>query len=128
MKLHHLGFVVSDTEVYARNMLLPAAAEAEVEDPVQRARLCLYRSHADVHIELIQPLDEQSFTWNFLQKSGEGFHHLCYEANLDEIMKYSVEKKLVKLLGPVPAVLFGGRDVLFYLDRNRMIVEFLIVR
>jgi len=101
---------------------------SEAEDPEQKARLALYSGHSDAFIELIQPMCDESFTWNFLQKNGEGFHHLCYEATLDEIMKYSVEKKLVKVLGPVPAVLFGNRDVMFYVDRNRMVVEFLILR
>jgi methylmalonyl-CoA/ethylmalonyl-CoA epimerase len=125
MRLHHLGFIVKDLEQFAGNMLVSSLVK-EAEDPVQHARLALYKGFSDAWIELIQPLNAQSFTWNFLQKNGEGFHHLCYEATLDEIMKYSVEKKLVKVLGPVPAVLFDGQDVMFYVDRNKTVVEFFI--
>jgi hypothetical protein len=33
---------------------------------------------------------------------------------------------MLKVLGPVPALLFEGREVVFYYTRNQQVVEFLI--
>lgn len=125
MKLHHTGFIVKDIERFSQNMVGEGLVHI-IEDPVQNARLALYKNHSDVYIELIQPLNEQSFTWNFLQKNGEGFHHFCYEATPNEIENIVQQKKLIKILGPVPALLFDNRNVVFYVDRNKMVVEFLV--
>lgn len=126
MKLHHIGILVKNIDTYSKQMIGNEFLK-EVFDPIQKAKLALYHNYSEVHTELIQPLEESSFTWNFLKKNGEGFHHFCYESTFDEIEKIEKEKKLIKVLGPVPAVLFDGKNVLFYLDRNKLLVEFLIL-
>ena len=34
-------------------------------------------------IELIEPLNSKSTTYNYLKKTGGGYHHICYEINTD---------------------------------------------
>ena len=40
----------------------------DVFDPIQDARLCLYENYGSSYLELIQPLSENSPTWNQLNK------------------------------------------------------------
>lgn len=128
MKLHHTGFVVKDIDKYAKNLPLGECV-AQIVDPIQGAKLALYKNHSDVLIELIEPLNELAFTWNALSKNGSHFHHFCYAVNSFSVAeKYASDFKMIKVLGPLPAVLFGGLEVVFYYSRNQQVVEFLIDR
>src|SRR5689334_16906484 len=122
MKLHHAGFIVSDIDSWEKKMVYEAKV-ADVIDPVQNARLCLYTHYAgESFIELIQPLDEQAFTWKALQKSGNHFNHFCYSVDtLEEVSNFALANKLLPVLGPVPALLFEGKQVVFYFTRNKQI-------
>lgn len=125
MKIHHIGYVVKSIEAAAA--ALPGLRLVEqVVDPVQQATLALYALD-NINIEFICPAGPQSFTWGFLDKTGGGYHHLCYEADsLEDVDRIIRERRMVKVLGPVPAVLFGGRQVVFAYARNKDIVEFLV--
>lgn len=125
MKLHHTGFIVRNIDQWEKNMIFQEKI-ADVFDPVQHARLTLYKNYSDCLIELIQPT-EQAFTWNSLQKSGNHFNHFCYEVeNLAEMKSILSEKRMIPVLGPVPALLFEGRDIYFYYNKNQQVVEFLV--
>ena len=126
MKLHHIGYVVKDIEQYEKNLLFEKKV-IKLFDPVQNSKMALYSNFNESYIELIQPLNEQSFTYNFLQKNGSGYHHLCYEIkSREELMKVAADQKLISIKGPIPAILFGNREVWFYFSRNKQIVEFVI--
>ncbi len=126
MKLHHCGFVVANIEAYVRNHPVGECI-AIVDDPIQNARLALYNNHSEAFIELIQPYGESAFTWNALKKQGNHFHHFCYTVkHLVDAEKLAEKYRLLKVLGPVPAILFGGINVVFYYTRNQQVIEFLI--
>jgi hypothetical protein len=128
MKFHHLGFVVSSIDKYEQNLLFEKKIR-EVTDPVQKAKLSLYKNYGSSFIELIEPLEESSFTWKALKNNGNMFHHLCYETDRPEDL-YDLQEKQrwIEILKPVPALLFDSKSVAFYLDRNRQIIEILINR
>ncbi len=126
MILHHSGFIVRDIDLWEKNMVFQEKIN-DVIDPIQNARLALYKNYGDSFIELIQPLNEQSFTWSSLNKFGEHFNHFCYAVESSKEMKNIVSKfALIHALAPVEAVLFNGKKVAFFYARNRQIVEFLI--
>ena len=126
MTLHHIGYVVKDIKQYEKNLLFEKKIR-ELFDPVQNSQLAVYSNFNNSFIELIQPLNEKSFTYNFLQKNGGGYHHLCYELNsVAELKKIASAQKLIKIKGPLPAILFDNREVWFYFNRNKQIVEFVI--
>ena len=126
MRMHHIGYVVSDITQYEKNLIFGTKI-TELFDPVQNSKMALYTNHSDSLIELIQPLSEESFTYNFLRKHGSGYHHLCYEiASEDEMSKLIGEQKMIKVKGPLPAILFGNRQVWFFYSRNKEIVEFVL--
>lgn len=126
MRLHHIGYVVKDISEYEKKLIYKEK-RASVEDPIQKAALSLYETYSEVLIELIQPLEESSFTYAFLQKQGNAYHHLCYEVDSIEAMRRIAEKHgLLLFKGPLPAPLFDGKEVYFYFDKNKSITEFLI--
>ena len=81
MKLHHIGYVVKDIVQYEKSLIFEKKVK-ELFDPVQNSKMALYENYSDSFIELIQPLNEESFTYNFLQKNGSSYHHLCYEVGV----------------------------------------------
>jgi len=126
MKLHHIGYVVKDIAQYEKNLIFEKKIK-ELFDPVQNSNMALYLNFTDSLIELIQPLNEESFTYNFLQKNGSSYHHLCYEIGSESELKELVDsQKLIKVKGPIPAILFDGRMVWFFYSRNKQIVEFVL--
>ncbi len=126
LKHHHIGIVVSDINRYESNMLFDQKL-LDVIDPIQKARLTLYSNFSNSYIELIQPLETSSFTWNALQKNGNHYHHICYEADtLASVLDITSKYKMIEVLKPVPAVLFNNKLVCFYFNRNKQLVEFLI--
>lgn len=125
MRMHHIGFVVRDIDKYAA-ALPDIRIEKTIDDPVQNARLSLYRLGDGPFIELIQPLSPSAFTWAHLERSGEGMHHICYEGlSESEVYQLIRQYRMLKVLGPVDAVLFD-RPVIFAVTRARAILEFLI--
>ena len=126
MRFHHLGFIVKSIEQYEKGLLFEAKI-METFDPVQKAKLSLYSNFDTSFIELIEPLEPSSFTWNSLQTKGNHFHHLGYEVNnMNEILLLQQRYNWINILKPVPAVLFNNRLITFYLTRNRQIIELII--
>ena len=85
----------------------------------------MYKNQQDELIELIQPLNEKSPVWNFLQKNGNRFHHYCYQGDRKEIEKYIANHQLTKIMGPLTAKVFDPLQVEFYIDKNSNITEFI---
>lgn len=79
-RVHHVAIVVRSLEqalsVYRDVLGLPVGKRATVADQgVHAAMLPL----EDGEIELLEPADPAGGVARFLEKRGEGFHHLCFE-------------------------------------------------
>ena len=79
-KIHHVGIVVEKlTRAYGfyRDTLgLPLLKEVEIKDQGVRAALL---GAQESEIELIEPVEAGAGVARFLEKHGEGLHHLCFE-------------------------------------------------
>ena len=121
LSIHHIGYVVKDINQYASN-LVKSVIVKRLYDKTQEAELALIQID-NLFIELIQPVKESSFTYNFLQKGG-GYHHLCYKVDsknkAEEIIS---EKKMIKILDWVYAPLLKA-EVVFAYSKNKEVVEF----
>ena len=76
--IHHIAIAVHDLDsaltLYRDGLGLEATERREVpEEGVEIAFL----PAGEGEIELIQPLDENSSVARFLEKNGEGLHHIC---------------------------------------------------
>ena len=79
-RLDHIGIAVRDLEaakrVYAEGLGLASDHEETVEDQqVRTAFLPL----GETHLELLESLSPDGPVGRFVEKYGEGVHHLCFE-------------------------------------------------
>ena len=81
-KISHLGMAVKDLEKareFYRSVL-----KLESSDPIIGGEGTLKVSMVkvgEVLIELIEPIGEEGVMAKFLEKRGEGFHHICYDVD-----------------------------------------------
>ena len=103
MKIDHIGIVVRDVNmaknVYENLLNCEIMGEEILED---RGLKVLFVKVGEVRIELIQPIREDSEVSKFLEKRGEGIHHIAFEVeNIEETLKKAKDMKL-KLINEEP--------------------------
>lgn len=81
-KVHHVGIVVRDMEQALRFYrdtlgLRIHKHEPIVEQGVDAALLML----GDSEIELLQPIQPETGIARYLERKGEGLHHICFEVD-----------------------------------------------
>ncbi len=81
-KIHHIGIVVRSLETalgfYRDRLGLPLARESEVPD--QGVRVALLAA-GESELELLEPTVPETGVARFLERRGEGMHHLCFESD-----------------------------------------------
>ena len=125
MQLHHIGYVVDNLESHF-NSFPELSLQKKIIDPSQNAEIMLCKNQkSPISIEFIKPLNEKSFTWNFL-KNGGGLHHICYDSlSLIQIEEVIAKYKMLKIRGPMHAVLFD-KEVIFVITKTKQIIEFIV--
>jgi methylmalonyl-CoA/ethylmalonyl-CoA epimerase len=80
--LHHVGIAVHSIDAQRRyyEQTLGAVFEGIEDVPDQKVRVAFYRV-GDVLIELLEPTEASSPIQIFLQKRGEGLHHLAFRVD-----------------------------------------------
>jgi len=53
----------------------------------------------EVHLELLQPVRNEGVMAKFLEKRGEGFHHICYEVDDLHAAIASIKSEGIEVLG-----------------------------
>ena len=112
--LEHVAIAVKDLEVavqYYVDVLGFAPPELEVVAE-QKVRTAIF-GHGMGRIELLCPTDPSSSVAKFLEKRGEGLHHVCIE--VDDIVATLAELKAkgAQLLDETPKIGAGGAQVAF---------------
>jgi methylmalonyl-CoA/ethylmalonyl-CoA epimerase len=81
-KIDHLSIAVNDLDeglkTFETLLGVKAGHVEEVPDQGIKAAMLLL---GDVEIELIQPLKADAGVAKFLEKKGEGIHHICFEVD-----------------------------------------------
>jgi len=128
MKLHHIGKVVKDLEearkYYKETFGLEPVGEP-VLDPIQQVKVLLINTGygAELTIELICPTGKDSPVFQFLQKKGEGLHHLSFEVkDIQQAIEELREKGALILGDIVPSKRHENPSVWLY-TRTRELVE-----
>ena len=112
-RLDHIGIAVRDLEsavrTYERGLGLVCTHRETVEtEQVKTAFLPL----GDTHLELLESLSPDGPIGRFLEKRGEGIHHLCFEVeDLDAALARSKAEGLTPLGEPRDGA--GGKRVVF---------------
>jgi len=102
-KIHHIGIVVEKLDraygFYRDTLGLPLIREAEVRDQGVRAALL---AAGESEIELLEPIASGTGVEKFLQKRGEGLHHLCFETPDVDAALAGLRARAVSLIDQTP--------------------------
>jgi methylmalonyl-CoA epimerase len=81
-KVHHVGLVVPSLEeayrFYRDRLGLSLHKEATLQEHGVKAALLTL---GDCEIELLEPIDPEGGVARFLERHGEGLHHICFQTD-----------------------------------------------
>ncbi|SER78755.1 methylmalonyl-CoA epimerase [Psychrobacillus sp. OK032] len=113
-KVDHIGIAVKSIEeslpYYTETLGLKLLNIEEVAS--EKVRVAFIDS-GNVKLELLEPIDESSAVHSFIEKKGEGIHHVAFGVtNIQERLN-ELKEKGVKLIQETPKVGAGGAQVAF---------------
>jgi methylmalonyl-CoA epimerase len=112
--IHHIAIVVYDLDMalalYRDALGLEMTERRQVpEEGVEIARL----PAGEGEIELLRPLDQESGVARFLEKRGEGLHHVCLAVEDVEAAMVRLQTAGAQLLSEEPRVNVHGARYVF---------------
>jgi methylmalonyl-CoA/ethylmalonyl-CoA epimerase len=98
-KLDHIGIAVKDLDQAMKLYREAFGIEPSLvyESSYTKARIAFFPI-GEVRVELIQPVDRESVVGKFLEKRGEGIHHISYRVKDVDGSLAELEKKGVHLI------------------------------
>lgn len=113
-RLNHIAVAVKSItrslEFWQDVLGLPLIAIEEVpEQKVKVAMLAL----DDTHIELLEPLNQESTVAKFIEKRGEGLHHIAFGVENVQVALEALKKSGVKLIDEKPRKGAMGKRIAF---------------
>ena len=115
-KVHHIGIAVHDIEksLELYRDLLGLSCEGTHEVPEQKV-ITAFFPVGDTHLELIQPTEGNVGVTKFLEKRGEGVHHLCFEVDDIEAALTACQSRGLRLIDEVPREIEDGKKKMAFL-------------
>ncbi len=113
LTLNHIGIAVKDIDATLKTLTLLGLTPSERGVASQfQVEVCML-ALGNTKIELLQPTSSDSPIAKFLDRRGEGLHHIAL--SVPDIRQTLTEMKAqgVKLIDAVPRVGFGGHLVAF---------------
>ena len=102
-RIHHVALVVRslDEALPLYTELLGLTLETVMDVPDDRVRIA-FLAVGESKVELVEPTDATTGVARFLEKQGEGFHHVCYEVPdiTEELTRLGIEG--VELIDSAP--------------------------
>lgn len=119
INIDHVGIAVRDldsalSEYRRQYRVEPMHREVVESQGVEEAMLAVGGSH----IQLLQPLSEESPVGKFISSRGEGLHHVAYAvADIDAALEH-LRAEDVRLIDEEPRVGGGGARIAFVHPRS----------
>jgi len=85
----------------------------EVEELPQKHLKVAFIPVGDTRIELLEPTSEASTVHQFIQKRGEGIHHIAFHVDDIEASIAQLKEMGYRLLSEVPEEGAGGTKIVF---------------
>ncbi len=110
----HIGIAVSSLEetlrFYTEQLGLIHMKTEEV--PTQKVKVAFVDA-GNVKLELLEPLDSESPVAVFIEKRGQGIHHVAFKVNNIEERIQEMKERGIRMIDEVPRPGAGGADVAF---------------
>ncbi len=113
-KIYHLGYAVEDIEAAARFYEEHFGVRVgEPEEIEEQGIVATMFEVGESMIELVQPTRPDSPVGKFLEKRGEGFHHVAFQVDDLEAALKGLKENGVELIDEKPRVGAGGARMAF---------------
>ncbi|MBF0328331.1 MAG: methylmalonyl-CoA epimerase [Nitrospirae bacterium] len=126
-KIDHIGIAVKSIETARKFYEETLGLVCEKEEVVvsQKVRTAFF-TVGDIHIELLEPTSDDSPIAGFIEKKGEGFHHIAYLTDNIEKQIETAREHGCKLINEKPFEGAGGKQVAFLHPKstNSVLTEF----
>lgn len=128
--LHHFGLAANDPEKAGQYLqAMGYRCGPPVWDPLQKVTLRWCEAPGTVPIEIVSPGGANGPLDRILAEQPSSFYHLCYEIRMPMhealALLASGGRRVITVLPPTPAVLFGGRLVSFHIAHGLGLLELL---
>ncbi len=113
-KIDHIGIAVNslDEAIPFYEKVLGLSCEKVEEVPTQKVKTAFF-ALGEVHLELLEPMSEDSPIAKFLEKKGPGVHHIAYQSDDVQDQLNQAAKEGCKLINETPVDGAGGKKVAF---------------
>jgi methylmalonyl-CoA/ethylmalonyl-CoA epimerase len=119
--IHHVGYVVADLDAAIARLERLAATTVTVREVMDEqgveAAMCATDGGL---IELISPLDPEGAIARFLEKRGEGFHHVAFAVPDAAAALETLAARGAELIDTAPRRGLGGHMVAFVHPRSAL--------
>jgi methylmalonyl-CoA/ethylmalonyl-CoA epimerase len=126
LSFHHIGYAVKSIVDSKKSFeSFGYTASAEVNDEVQRVKVCfLFKTNHPI-LELVQGLQEkESPVSQYLEKNGVTPYHLCYSvSNIYQAVGELRQKGFLVLFEPTPAVALNQRKICYLFNKHTGLIE-----
>jgi methylmalonyl-CoA epimerase len=113
-KIYHLGYAVEDIGAAARFYEEHFGARVgEPEEVEEQGIVATMFEVGESMIELVQPTRPDSPVGKFLEKRGEGFHHVAFQVDDLEAALRELKENGVELIDEEPRIGAGGTRMAF---------------
>lgn len=125
-KVDHIGIAVQNMDesiaYYTETLGLKLLKVEEVDS--QQVKVAFIDA-GNVKIELLEPMSEKSTIHGFIEKRGQGIHHIAFGVTGIEARMQELREKGVRLLSEGPQPGAGGAQVAFLhpKDSNGVLYE-----
>lgn len=113
-KVDHIGIAVKDLQLalpyYTEVLQLPLLGIEEV--PSQNVTVA-FLDAGNIKLELLEPIGEEGAVAKFIEKRGEGMHHIAFGVSSIQERMEELKAKGVQLLQDQPKQGAGGAAVAF---------------
>ena len=112
-QIDHIAIAVNSLEESIKVYTSLLGVEPELETiTAEKVNTAVYDLNG-VSLELIEPIGDDSPITKFLQKKGEGLHHVCLKVDsLEETMDVLKEKG-IDIIDETPKIGAGGTKIVF---------------
>jgi len=109
-KINHVAIVVENIENSLKFWRDGLGLELDhIEEVPSQNSLVAFLPVGESEIELVQPTSNDSGMAKFLEKRGEGMHHLCIEVNDIEGVMCLLKERGIRLIDEIPNELPGRK-------------------
>ncbi len=113
MKIDHIGIAVKSIEKSLAFYEAIGLRVSHTEDVESQGVKVAFLKIGESNIELLEPLNQQSPVFSFIEKKGEGIHHIAFHVEDIEKVLEKLKSKGYRLINESPIEGAHGKMIAF---------------